>query len=150
MPQSLAKILMHVTFSTKHREPFLTETIRHELEAYMTVVLQEFESPPIVLGATADHVHILLLLSKNFPLSRIVEVAKVRTSKWIKTKGEFFRNFAWQSGYFGASLAQAAVPDVVQYIRHQQEHHKKRTFQEECRLFLSQNGIVYDERYAWD
>lgn len=107
MPQSLAKNLVHLVFSTKNRTPWLTDGIRRELYAYMAGILNQWKSPAIVIGGVADHVHILFSLSKNHALAKVIEEVKKGASKWLKQQSIEFRNFHWQAGYgafFGESV----------------------------------------------
>jgi putative transposase len=76
--------------------------------------------------------------------------SKRGSSKWIKTQGPAFRRFHWQSGYGGFSIGQSAVDEVTTYIAQQAEHHRKKTFQEEFRVFLRRYEIEYNEQYVWD
>ena len=150
MSQSLAKILVHFIFSTKHREPFIDEDIRQEMHAYLLTILREFESPPIIIGSVEDHIHILCSLSKIYPACKIMEVTKAHSSKWVKTKGDRYQAFAWQNGYAAISIGESLVPATRNYIARQREHHTRMTFQEEYLRFLQRNSIPYDERYVWD
>jgi hypothetical protein len=77
----------------------------------------------------------------------LAEEIKKSSSKWIKTKGEHFRNFYWQDGYGGFSVSNSAVDIVKQYILDQKKHHGKVTFIEEYKALLKAYGIPYDERY---
>ena len=93
MPQSLAKVLVHIIFSTKDRYGFLKdEALRHEMYAYLATVLREYDSPSLVIGGVQDHVHILCSLSRNHAISETIGQVKRNSSKWIKTKGMFFHN----------------------------------------------------------
>lgn len=150
MPQSLAQILVHLIFSTKNREPLLSDDIRPELHCYMATILKGMDSSAILINSVEDHAHILFHLSKNRALCDVIETVKKDSSKWIKTKGRTFRNFHWQSGYGAFSVSQSNVAQVVRYIEKQKEHHRRRTFQEEFRAFLKRYQIPYDERYVWD
>ena len=80
----------------------------------------------------------------------LLEEVKRQSSKWIKTKGEEYKNFYWQNGYGIFSVNPAQTDVVVQYIANQQDHHKKKTFQDEFRAFLKKYDVEYDERYVWD
>lgn len=150
MSQSLAKILVHVIFSTKNRHPFLKDDVRDELHRYIATILKDHESPAILIGSVENHIHILCSQSKNYTTSKIVEEAKKGSSKWIKTKGAAYEKFQWQNGYGAFSVSQSHVDDVVQYIASQKEHHRKMTFEEEFRSFLKKYQVEYDERYVWD
>ena len=150
MAQSLAKIVIHIVFSTKHRQPIIPSDIRQELEAYLAGTLQQIDSPPIQVTCVADHAHILCCLSRTLTLAKLVEDVKKSASKWIKTKSSALQQFHWQNGYGAFSVSQSNVPAVRQYIVSQEEHHRKVTFQEEFRAFLKRHGVSYDERYVWD
>ena len=150
MSQSLSSILIHLIFSTKNREPFITPEIEPELHPYMAKILRELKSPSLAIDGASDHVHILFSLGRVITIADVVEEVKTNTSKWIKTKGPEFRNFHWQRGYGAFSIGQSSVAALKRYIRGQKEHHRRVTFQEEYRKFLKAYGIEYDERYVWD
>jgi putative transposase len=150
MPQSLASVLIHLVFSTKHRQPFITPAIETELHKYMATVFRGCDSPALLVGGYEDHIHALFLLSRKWAIADVVEEVKTSSSKWIKTKGAEFRQFHWQSGYGAFSVSQSNVEKVKNYIANQKEHHGKQSFQNEFREFLEKHGVEYDERYVWD
>ena len=150
MPQSLANIYIHLIFSKKERFPFLTRQVRPDLHAYMATVLANLNSPAVLINSVQDHLHILFNMGRTITLAQAVEDAKKSSSKWIKTQGADLTTFAWQSGYGGFSVSESNVPNVANYIRNQEEHHRVKTFQEEYREFLAKQKIQYDERYVWD
>jgi len=150
MPQSLSSILIHLIFSTKNREPFITPDIEQELHPYMATIFRALKSPSLAIDGTRDHIHILLSLARVIAIADLLEEVKTETSKWIKTKGPEFRNFHWQKGYGAFSIGQSQVEAVKQYIQNQKEHHRRMTYQGEYRQFLKAYGIGYDERYVWD
>ncbi len=150
MPQSLSSILIHLIFSTKNREPFITAPVEPELHPYMAKIFRALKSPSLTIDGTADHVHILFALSRVITIADLVEEVKTDSSKWIKTKGPEFRNFHWQKGYGAFSIGQSQVPILKRYIARQKLHHQRVTFQDEYRKFLKTYGIDYDERYVWD
>lgn len=150
MPQSLARILVHIVFSTKHRQPFIKPEIENELYSYMASIFREYESPAIIINGVEDHVHILCVLSRKIALSDLIEKVKKSSSKWIKTKGAAYKNFYWQNGYGAFSIGESGVEALKIYIADQKEHHRKKTFQEELREFFKLYKIEYDEKYVWD
>jgi len=151
MPQSLARVLVHIVFSTKNRHPFLADReIRHEMHAYLGGTCNELQCPVLTVGGAADHVHVLCALSRNLSIANVVGDIKRGSSKWIKTKGRMLTKFAWQNGYGVFSVGKSEVERVRLYIEGQEDHHRKKTFQDEYRTFLNEFGVVYDERYIWD
>jgi putative transposase len=148
MPQSLAKVYVHLVFSTQKREPCLNETIRPALFAYLAGILPNHDCPAVKISGVADHVHVLFVLARTVTLSKVVEEVKKGSSKWLKTQG--LPAFAWQAGYAAFSVSASQVEAVSQYIENQEEHHRKTTFQDEFRQFCQRYGVKLDERYAWD
>jgi putative transposase len=95
MSQSLASILIHLIYSTKNREPWLTPAIESELYAYQASVFQAMHCPAIVINGTADHVHALFRLTRTVALCDVVEEVKKSSSQWLKTKGPMLTGFTW-------------------------------------------------------
>lgn len=150
MPQSLAKVYVHLVFSTKYRQPVLHKNIQSELYSYLGGICNAWDCTPIKVGGYHDHVHILCLLSKKIALMKLLEEVKKSSSKWMKTKGAEFTNFYWQDGYGAFSVNPTEVDAVVKYIENQDVHHARKAFQDEFRTFLKKYQVEYDERYVWD
>ena len=150
MPQSFTKLYAHLVFSTKNRKPFMDEKIRPRLHGYLATVIRSIDSPYAVVGGVADHVHILFDMGKMHAPVEFVEQVKRESSKFVKTLGSKYGSFYWQRGYGMFSVSPTHLADVETYVRNQEEHHRKKTFQEEFREFLERYGIEYDERYVWD
>ena len=141
---------MHITFSTKNRHPFLDKHIKEELFSYLGGICKNLECNPLIVGGHKDHIHILCLLSRKIALMKLIEELKTHSSKWVKTKGQQYHKFYWQSGYGGFSIHQEQVDRVKDYISTQDEHHKKISFKDEYRAFLREYDIDYNESYVWD
>ncbi len=150
MPQSLARLHIHLVFSTKNREPIIHETVRDALHRYMATVLQNLGCPADLVNSVQDHVLILFELARTVSLSEAVEDVKKSSSRWIKSQGPQFARFSWQAGYGAFSVSESNVSAVREYIARQQEHHQRRTFEDEYRDFLHRHRVAFDERYVWD
>jgi len=98
MSQSLSSVLIHLVFSTKNRELFITAEVESELHSYMAKIFRELKSPSLAIDGTNDHVHVLFSLARVITIADLVEEVKTSSSKWIKTKGREFRNFLWRRG----------------------------------------------------
>jgi REP element-mobilizing transposase RayT len=143
-------VYVHLTFSTKNREPLITKEVQNRLFQYLGGICNGLECTPIRIGGHKDHVHILCLLSRKIAQMKLVEEVKKESSKWIKTIDNQFNNFYWQDGYGIFSVNPAEKDVVIKYIKNQEEHHKIRTFQDEFRVFLKKYKVEFDERYVWD
>jgi len=150
LPQSLAKLHIHLVFSTKHRERLLHDGVRDSLHNYMAVVLRNYKCPSVLINSVEDHVHLLFELGRTVAVSNAVEEVKTTSSKWMKTQAPEFGAFRWQSGYGAFAVSASHVPAVMEYIANQREHHKNQLFTDEYRGFLEQHGITFDEQYMWD
>jgi putative transposase len=150
MPQSLASLLTHLVFSTKHDEPLIHVGVRDELHRYAATILQDLDSSAILINSVVDHVHALFALSKNHALKDVVEKLKTGTSKWIKRRDPMLANFYWQAGCGAFSVSQSNGAAVTRYIAGQKEHHAKVSFQDEVRLVFRKHRMGFDERYVWD
>ena len=150
MPQSLAKIIVHIIFTTKNRFPFLNQNIRKKMHAYLGGIVKNLGSHVYTINGTADHVHIVCELPRTISLSKFVEEIKKNSSSWIKKQENKFQKFYWQIGYGAFSVSSSILPSVIQYVQNQEKHHQRLSFQEEFIEFLNKYGIEYDEKFLWD
>ena len=102
------------------------------------------------IGGVADHVHILFSWRTDEGISVLTRNLKANSSKWIHQTFPDLREFAWQEGYAIFSVSESICERVREYIRTQEEHHRKKTFQEELVEFLRAHRVDYDEKYLWD
>lgn len=151
MPQSCSDLLIHLIFSTKHRQPFLRDPeMRYSVHRYLATCLKTLESPAILINGTEDHVHGLFSLSGNVALKTVVEQIKGDSSSCIKRLDRTFRDFAWQQGDGAFSVSASDREEVRRYIMNQQQHHRRLTYQEEFRRICAHHELAIDERYVWD
>jgi len=150
MAQSLSKIIVHVVFSTKNREPSLPKTVRADLFAYMVGILNSLDCVTMAINGTEDHVHALIVMSKTISVSKIMSEMKGGSSRWLNSRDTTTKHFAWQAGYGAFSVSESKIPTVMDYIASQEEHHRKATFQDELMTLLKRHKIQFDERYIWE
>ena len=150
MPQSLAKIYVHLIFSTKGREKVIPRHLHPELHDYMGGVLRGLGCTAVEINTEPDHAHLLFLLSRTETLGDIVRQVKTGSTEWLQRQLPILRNFHWQNGYGAFSVSQSNLAEVKEYICNQQKHHQVMSFQEEYRRFLAKYEVEYDERYVWD
>jgi putative transposase len=148
MPSTHSSLHIHVVFSTKDRFPFIGARWRPDLHGFLGGCLKQLDAFPQEIGGVADHVHLLIGIKPVHAIADLVRETKRVSSEWVKDE-QRVRKFAWQEGYGAFSVSKSAVPSVRKYIREQEQHHHKRTFQEEYREFLEKHGIEYDEQYLW-
>ena len=149
MAQSLSQIIIHVIFSTKNRTPFLDQSIRSEMHAYLANTSRGLGSVCYRVGGVEDHVHLAIDLPRTLSLSKFTEQLKSSSSKWIKSKSADYENFAWQGGYGAFSLSFSHLQPLCDYIDNQDEHHQKVSFQDEYLNLLNKLHVEFDPEYIW-
>ncbi len=150
MPQSLAKVYLHATVSTKHREPVLLDDWRDELFRVMGGTANNLGCQSIIVGGMPDHAHILFELRRTITIADAIGKIKSTSSLWVNQNHPMATPFHWQSGYGVFSVSKSNVPAVKVYIENQAKHHAKQSFQDEFRAWLKRYDIDWDERYVWD
>ena len=151
MPQSLARIWLHVVFSTKERRAYLQhDGFRDEMFRMIGYHVNQIGCVAVCAGGWHDHVHYVCGLSRTVTVASLVEHVKIETSKWAKKAVQGVSTFSWQSGYGAFSVSQSNLSEVVEYVNHQPAHHKQRTFQDEFRELCLRHELEIDERYVWD
>jgi putative transposase len=150
MPQSLSKVVIHIIFSTKDRQPWLDANVRPRMHAYLATICRDAGAEAFRVGGVADHVHLVTTLPRTLSQADMLEGLKKKSSKWIKGLAPDYRRFYWQRGYGAFSVSPSQLDALLRYLETQEEHHRSRTFQEEYREFLRKHGVEYDERFVWD
>src|SRR5262249_23049957 len=150
MPQSLAKVYLHVVFSTKDRAPLLADEWRDELFRVLGGAANNLGCQSLIVGGIADHAHTLFHLGRTITIADAVGKIKSTSSASINQTRGLSVEFHWQAGYAAFSVSQSNVEVVRDYIRKQAEHHAKQSFQDELREWLRRYEIEWDERYVWD
>jgi REP element-mobilizing transposase RayT len=113
-------------------------------------ILKRLGCQPLLTNGPSDHVHVLFVLPARLPLADVIEKVKANSSKWVHERYVNKRDFAWQQGYTAFSVSPSNRQRVLDYITRQEEHHRKRTFQEEVMTFLKRSGIPFDPRHVFD
>lgn len=150
MAQSLSNVLLHIVFSTKHRQPWIDTAVETELFKYIATVCRTLDCSSHAIGGADDHIHIACSLSRTIAISKLVQEIKQDSSKWIKTKGDRYAEFVWQNGYGAFSIGQSQLEILRRYIGSQRDHHCRVSFKDEFRIMCDKYGVQLDERYAWD
>jgi putative transposase len=133
---------VHLVFSTKNRNDAIPSELKDKLLAYLLGIANNLRVKTLAIGGTANHIHILLSLPPTMPIAEAAQKLKANSSRWLGEQGLAFQ---WQEGYGAFSVSPSLVDAVQRYIRNQEEHHRKRSFEEEFRLLLEKSGVVvYD------
>lgn len=149
MANTYSSLHYHLLFSTKNRELWIARPIEERIWRFIGGIARKHGMTALQVGGVEDHVHALVTAPPPIAASQIAQILKGESSKWIHEEFSTLRNFGWQDGYAAFTVSKSNLPKVVNYIKSQREHHRRKTFQEEYLEFLHENGIQFDERYLW-
>lgn len=150
MPGTYSQILLHIVFSTKRRQPWISPVVAERLYPYLGGIIRAEQGTLYTVGGVEDHVHLYLRWRPNAPISDLMRTVKARSSKWIHETFPLLTTFAWQEGYSVFSVSPSQEEVVKKYIDRQAEHHRKETFQTELLQLLRSHGIEFEEKYVFD
>lgn len=148
MAHTFTNLLFHIVFGTSEHRPTIDAEWRGNVHAYIGGIVREIGGIALIVNGVADHVHIVSKLPPTIAVSDALRVIKTNSSKWIREQKR--PNFAWQKGFSAFTVSESVLPSVVQYVKGQEEHHRKKTFAEEYIEFLVANKIPYDPRYVFE
>jgi REP element-mobilizing transposase RayT len=150
MPGTYSQLLLHIVFSTKHRQPFIAADIAERLYPYIGGIIRAEKGVLYDIGGVEDHVHLYLRWRPDGSVSDLMRTVKARSSKWVHDTFPKLGAFAWQEGYSVFSVSKSQEDAVKKYIAGQAEHHKKEDFKSELLRLFCAHGIEFDERYVFE
>jgi putative transposase len=147
MAHTHSATFFHCVFSTKQRANSIPQELRPKLWAYIGGIAKQNGMKSIRVGGTANHVHMALHIPASMNIAKALQLIKGGSSKWLN-EHPLPTRFEWQEGYGAFSIGVAQLAPTVTYIDGQEEHHRKRSYEEEYVSFLNRHRIEYDERYV--
>ena len=150
MPNTYSQIYIQVVFAVKGRQNLIAKQHREELHQYITGIVKNHGQKLLSIFCMPDHTHMLIGQKPSIALSDLMRDIKASSSNFINDKRWINGKFNWQEGFGAFSYSRSQLDDVIKYILHQEEHHKKRTFKEEYLEFLKKFEIEYNEKYLFE
>lgn len=147
---SYVSAYFHCVFSTKERRPMISPALRARLWPFLGGIARQNKMKGLEIGGMEDHVHILLSLPSTLSVAKALQLLKGGSSKWVHETFPEQRLFGWQQKYGAFSVSVSQLDTITQYIKRQEEHHRKISFQAEFVMLLTKHHIEYDERFLWD
>ncbi len=145
---SYSRIWLHLVWSTLNREPLLPPPVATKCAPW----LHDYSRSKSVFLKTcyfnAEHVHALVDLPTDRSVEEVTQLFKGASSHWINEQRFVPGRFAWGRGYGVFSVSESLMPEVVAYIDNQAEHHRRRSFAEEIKLFVERHGLKWHEEKA--
>jgi putative transposase len=150
MANTYSSLFYHIVFSTKHRKKWITPDIEQRIWQYIGGIARMNDMTALRVGGVDDHAHVLVMAKPLHSPSIVAQRLKGESSKWIHSAFENMRTFGWQDGYGAFSVSRSKVPDLIEYIKNQQEHHAGESFEEEYERLMKLHHVDYDPKYLLD
>ena len=147
MPQSFTNLIYHLVFSTKNRQPLISNDVKSRLYDYIGGTIRGNGGIALAINGMEDHLHVLAKLRADRAVSDVLRDLKANASGWIHKVFPELKDFSWQNGYGAFTVSASQIEKVKRYIAHQERHHQKRSFRDEFIVLLKANEIEYDEKY---
>ena len=149
MANTYHQIYLQIVFEVKYRAAVIDKSWSNRLYGVIGNLINESNCKTIIVNGVEDHVHCFIGLRPVVSVSELLKTVKAKSSKYINDHSLTSSRFEWQEGYGVFSNSQSQVDSVYNYIKNQEEHHKKQTFRDEYIGFLKQFKIEYDEQYIF-
>ena len=147
MANTYTQIYLQFVFAVKDRNSLIQPEWKDELFKYITGIIQTNKHKLIAINGISDHIHVFIGYKPHQLIPELLQDVKGNSSKWINERQFVTGKFQWQEGYGAFSYSHSQIDAVVKYIQNQDEHHRKKSFQEEYSYFLKRFNVLHDERY---
>ena len=150
MPGTFSQIYIQVVFAVKGRESLIHASWEEEFYKYINGIVTNKGQKLLAINGMPDHIHVLIGMRPNCCLSDLVREIKKASNEFVNQKKLVRVKFHWQEGYGAFSYSHSALDKVIAYIQNQKEHHRKKTFKEEYKEFLTKYKIDHKDEYLFD
>lgn len=149
MPNTYSQIHIQTIFAVKTRTGLIQSEWKDDLYKYIVGIIQHYNHKLLAINGMPDHLHVFFGMRPNQSLSDLMQDIKGSSSRWINDQKFVKGRFEWQEGYGAFSYSKSQAPSVIAYVQNQELQHRKKSFLEEYREFLTKFGIDYDDRYIF-
>jgi putative transposase len=141
MSHTFTQLLYHLAFTTKYRAGLIGPELQGMLFPYIAGIVRQERASLLAIGGMPDHLHLLVRSPPTLSIADLLRVIKTNSSRWAREDIGTLPEFAWQEGYGAFSVSESSAASVCRYIQNQEEHHRRRTFEEEWGQLLRRHGI---------
>lgn len=150
MADTYTKLFIHVVFVVKGRDNIISIKWKDDLYKYISGILSIKDQKLMIINGMPDHVHLLIGMKPTISLSDLLRDIKANSSRFINEKKWVRGKFEWQHGFGAFSCNPADLGGIIEYIRTQEEHHKRKAFREEYIDMLNHNSVEFKNEYLFD
>ena len=149
MANTYTQIHLQLIFAVQNRRSLIQESWEDRLYEYITGIVQQNTHKMIIINGMPDHLHIVIGMRPIQSLSDLMQDIKGSSSKWINDNKLSAGKFNWQEGFGAFSYSKSQLPKLIEYVKNQKAHHKKKTFIDEYKEFLKAFEVDFDEKYIF-
>ncbi len=136
------KVYIHFVWSTKNRHPYLhTPDLRKKMWTHILDNAKEKGIYIDFINGYAEHCHCLVSLGDDQTLRKLMQLIKGESSFWINKSGLLQEKFEWQDEYFAVSVSESMLDKVRDYIKNQESHHTRKSWDEEYKELMDKYGF---------
>lgn len=136
------RIWVHTVWGTKKHTPFLTSENKRIVLQHINENASNKNIYIDFMNGHLDHIHCLISLNPKQCIADVIQLIKGESSFWINKNKIIVKNFEWSDEYYAVSVSESQVNTVRDYIKHQEEHHRKKTYVEEYNEFIEKHGFI--------
>jgi putative transposase len=130
------KVFIHFICSTKNRLKLIDKKLKPLLIDHIKQNSVDKKIFIDTLNCVSDHIHLIVSLGTEQTIAKTAMMIKGESSYWVNKQKIIKSKFEWQDEYIALSINYSAIDKVRVYILNQEEHHKKKTFNDEYDDFL--------------
>lgn len=149
MANTYTQIHLHVVFAVQGRRSLIPAARAQNLYRYITGIITQQGQKLLIINGMPDHLHLLIGLRPDKALSDLMREVKANSAKFINEQEWLSGKFSWQEGFGAFSYGASQLPQIIEYIKRQEEHHATRSFQQEYELLLKRFGVEYNSAYLF-
>lgn len=150
MANTFSQIYLHFIFAVKKRECLIAKEHKEELHKYIAALVQNRNAKMLAVHCMPDHTHLFIGMKPTTVISNFIKEVKVESNEFVNGKKWIKGKFSWQEGYGVFSYSHSQISNVINYIKDQEAHHKRSTFNQEYHQLLEKFEISFNERYLFD
>ena len=150
MANTYTQLYAQIIFSPQGRYNLITNRIKIPVYKYITGIIKNKNQKLMIINGMPDHIHIFLGFLPDIALSDLVRDIKSNTAKYINDQKMVLGKFSWQRGFGAFTYSKSQVPDVINYIQNQENHHKRKSFKDENLEILKKFGIEHRGEYLFE
>ena len=150
MANTYTQIYIQVVFAVEWRQSLIDPDNKGEIHKYITGILRNKGQKLIEINSMPDHIHFLIGMQPDIALSDLVREVKKSSTKFIREQRLVRGRFQWQEGFGAFSYSRSSLDSVIRYIRNQEIHHRKATFETEYLTMLRKFDVAFEEKYVFD